>query len=78
MFISKNELAAIDRSAFYIYKLSDEIIYQESLTEQCRSMAVLPEANTGSSQEILIGGAQTSWRYKARRVAQNGRKQWRI
>jgi hypothetical protein len=60
------EFAAIDRSVLYIYKSSGEIIYQEVLPERCSSIAVLPETNANNPQELLIGGEQTIWRYRAR------------
>ncbi len=60
------EFAAINRSVLYIYKSSGEIIYQEVLPEQCKSIAVLPEASANNPQEFLIGGEQTIWRYRAR------------
>jgi sporulation protein YlmC with PRC-barrel domain len=60
------EFAAIDRSVLYIYKSSGEIIYQEVLPEKCSSIALLPGANANNPQELLIGGEQTIWRYRAR------------
>jgi hypothetical protein len=60
------EYAAIDRSVLYIYKTSGEIIYQEVLPERCSAIAVLPEADANNPQEVLIGGEQTIWRYRAR------------
>lgn len=59
------EFAAIDRSVLYIYSGKGKLVYQEILPEQCSSIAVLPQQDGSSAQELLLGGSETVWRYNA-------------
>jgi hypothetical protein len=59
------EFAGVDRSILYIYKSSGEIIYQEVLPEQCSAIVFYPETNANDTQEVLVAGERTIWRYKA-------------
>jgi hypothetical protein len=60
------KFAALDRSVLYVYTPSGKLVYQEVLPEQCASIAVLPPENETGSQEFLVGGERTIWRYKAK------------
>jgi len=59
-----NEFAAIDRSVLDVYTPTGQLVYQEVLPEQCQSIAVLPPADASGVQELLVGGANTVWRYR--------------
>jgi hypothetical protein len=61
-----DEFAALDRSVLNIYTPSGKLVYQEELPEECASIAVLPPENETGSQELLVGGSRTVWRYKAK------------
>jgi hypothetical protein len=59
------QFATGDRSVLYIYSPDGALVYQEVLPEQCSAIAALPKDQTGA-QELLVGGSETVWRYKAR------------
>ncbi len=61
-----NQFAALDRSVLYIYTPSGRLAYQEVLPEECSSIAALPPENDSDSQEFLVGGSRTVWRYRAK------------
>jgi hypothetical protein len=61
-----NQFAALDRSVLYIYTPSGTLAYQEVLPEECASIAALPPENDRDSQEFLVGGSRTVWRYRAK------------
>lgn len=60
------EFVALDRSVLYVYTASGKLVYQEVLPEECASIAVLPPENESGSEEFLVGGSRTVWRYKAK------------
>jgi hypothetical protein len=59
-----NEFAAVDRSVLYVYSSSGKLAYQEVLPEECSSIATLPPENGIGTQDFLVGGSRTVWRYK--------------
>ena len=52
-----------DRSIFYIYSPDGKLIYHEILPEECRSIITIPNEN--GSDDLLVVGKDTVWRYKA-------------
>jgi hypothetical protein len=60
------QFVGIDRSILYLYGADGKLVYQEILPEDCRSIAALPPAGGKGVQELLVGGDETIWRYKAR------------
>jgi hypothetical protein len=57
--------SVLDRSLFYIYDEQGKLVYQEVLPEDCNAIAILPPENDGDSEELMIGGDKTIWRYRA-------------
>jgi hypothetical protein len=58
--------AVIDRSLFYVYDEQGKLIYHEILPEACNAIARLSPENDAESEDILVAGEKTVWRYAAR------------
>ncbi|MGI8495068.1 MAG: hypothetical protein ACR2L1_07125 [Pyrinomonadaceae bacterium] len=56
--------SGIPRAIFYLYDNKGNLVYQELLPENAETIAVIPAAN--GSEDIIIGGKDTIWRYAAR------------
>lgn len=52
-----------DRSIFYVYSPDGKLVYQEILPEECRTIITIPNEN--GSEDLLVVGKDTVWRYKA-------------
>lgn len=52
---------SLPRSNFYLYDEKGTLVYHELLPEDAETIAVVPSAN--ETQEIVIGGKNTIWRY---------------
>lgn len=60
------EFVALDRSVLYLYSSAGALVYQEVLPEKSSSLAVLPPEKSGEVSELLVGGSQTVWRFRAK------------
>jgi hypothetical protein len=56
--------AGIDRSVLYVYSDDRRLVYQEVMPEECLSIAVLSAEDGRRTQELLVGGSETVWRYR--------------
>jgi hypothetical protein len=52
-----------DRSIFYLYNSSDQLVYQEILPEACFSIYAFPSFD-GRHQLLLVGCKNVVWQYK--------------
>jgi hypothetical protein len=57
--------SVIDRSLFYVYDEQGKLVYHEILPEDCNAVVAFSSENEGS-EDILVGGEQSVWRYAAR------------
>lgn len=57
---------SLDRSLFYVYDQQGKLIYQEILPDNCNAIVALPPDNDSDTENILVGGEKTIWRYGAR------------
>lgn len=55
-----------ERSCLYIYNSSQELVYQEILSDPCASIAVLPVDNS-AAETLLVGCSGKVWQYKTLR-----------
>lgn len=54
-----------NRAVLYIYSPEGKLVYNEILPEESKTLMALPREN-GDTEDILIGGKQTIWRYVGR------------
>ena len=57
--------AAIDRSLLYVYDEQGKLVYHEILPEDCNAILAFTSEKEGS-EDILVGGEKSVWRYAAR------------
>jgi hypothetical protein len=57
--------AVMDRSLFYVYDEQGTLVYHEILPEDCNAIVAFPSENQ-ESEDILVGGEKSVWRYAAR------------
>lgn len=57
---------ALDRSLFYVYDEQGKLVYHEILPEECNAVVSLSSDNDSGSENILVGGENTVWRYTGR------------
>ena len=55
----------IDRSLFYVYDEQGKLVYHEILPENCHTIVAFSSESEGS-EDILVGGEESVWRYAAR------------
>lgn len=58
--------SVLDRSLFYVYDERGKLVYHEIMPEECKAAAVLSKENDGGSEDVLVSGEKTVWRYAAR------------
>jgi hypothetical protein len=58
--------AVLDRSLLYVYRADGKLLYHEVLPVECTAIAVLPKGESKLAQDLIVGGEQRVWRYKAR------------
>lgn len=59
------KFGVIDRSLLYVYDEQGKLVYHEILPEDCNAVVAFSSENEGS-EDILVGGERSVWRYAAR------------
>jgi len=54
-----------NRAVFYVYSPEGDLVYNEILPEESKTIMALPGAD-GETEDVLVGGKKTIWRYRAK------------